>query len=486
MPRFLLRSSVQLGRDGGQAIVRDPTLGRAIRLGESDAKLVQALGKGGTPSQLAKTSGLSEAEVWSRLRGLARLYLLQGKRSQARIALQSEREAFQKQCQEPTATEAIEWPLGRDPPQHGCVGTGTCCGASFLGPLTPRDKVRVGGLSFGSKQRFQAGDPVFETVVFGGREHVGMARDPQTERCLAQGDDLLCDVHREHGMEAKPVACRQFPLRFYRTPKGVHVSLLLACDGYDRARDAAEPWPDREQEVRKLLGQEAVAVRAALPFELAPGLPVPAAAWWQLRDELFALEPEGDADPHTWLAAVLQRADEAIAAREAELAEAPELTGDRPLARLTAALRAPATLYDTAKLADRRVQLQTRAADLRQRGHRHDAERLDDLERALAAQQTGRALQPRGTFQASRPALRHLHDVVANDLQVQVALGHLDAGLQNLVRRLLLAEALACDLAQRAGRTTVEAADTTRALHVVYRSEPDLAALAGCQPTPTP
>jgi hypothetical protein len=73
--------------------------------------------------------------------------------------------------------------------------------------------------------------------------------------------------------------------------------------------------------------------------------------------------------------------------------------------------------------------------------------------------------------------LRHLCDVVANDMQAHVVLGHLDAGLRTLTRRLLLTEAVACSLASRDGRAQVSAQDSTRALHVVYRSEPDIAGL---------
>ncbi len=490
MSVYRLRGDVRLEHAAtGEWSAVDALLSRRIRLGEVDARVVKALAQGGSIAALARKTELQVEELTSRLAGLARLYLVQGKRAQARLTLQVERDAFARQCHHPAADETLQWPLGKHPPQHACVGTGTCCGATFLGPLTPADQRRVAGLRFGSRVRKHPGHAdhtvrlgpggdiaateLFETIEVNSVTHVGMARG-HDGRCQAQGDDRLCDVHREHGSAAKPMACRLFPLRLHRSPRGVHVSLLLACDGYDKARDAAEPWPGRDDEVRTLLAEGAAPVKAALPFEWTAGLPVPQGAWWSLSDEFFALEPDA-ADAKGWLAAVMERAQAAIDQRARELAEGPELVLPTRLGELVTALRSPNELYDQADLQAYIAQLSERSAALQQRGERSDARRLDDLARGLRAQLAGRTVRP---VALDPLAARHLHDIVANDLPIQVALGHLDAGLGQLVRRLLLAEALACDLADRAGRTTVTPADTTRALHVAYRSDPDLQALA--------
>ncbi len=490
MSVYRLRGDVHLERaPTGEWFAVDPLLSRRVRLGEVDARVVRALAQGGSIAALARKTELQPEELTSRIHGLARMYLVQGKRAQARIKLQVEREAFARQCHHPAADEPLQWPMGKHPPQHACVGTGTCCGATFLGPLTQADQRRVAGLRFGSRVRKHPGHAdhvvrlgpggdiaateLFETVEVAGVTHVGMARG-HDGRCQAQGDDRLCDIHREHGSAAKPMACRLFPLRLHRSPRGVHVSLLLACDGYDKARDAAEAWPGREGEVRTLLAEGAAPVKAALPFEWTAGLPVAQGAWWSLCDEFFALEPD-QADAKGWLAAVLKRAQAAIDQRAAELAEGPELVLPDRLGELVQALQAPEAMYDLGDLHTYAAQLDERAVALQQRGERSDARRLQDLARGLRAQMAGRAGRP---IVLEPMAARHLHDIVANDLPVQVALGHLDAGLGQLVRRLLLAEALAADLADRAGRTTVTPADTTRALHVAYRSDPDLQGLA--------
>jgi hypothetical protein len=336
--------------------------------------------------------------------------------------------------------------------------------------LTAADRLRVAALPGASPP-----DALFEEVTVGDAVYSGMARTGQGA-CVAQGPDGLCDIHRAHGSDAKPVACRLFPLRLHRTPAGVHVSLLLACDGYDRARDAATgAWSDREGEVRALIAQGAEPLRASLPLEWTAGLPVAQAEWRSLRQAFLDAEPQG-ADGRGWLLACLGLASNAIDARCRALRVASAPANGR-LAQLARAVRQREALGSPAAIAAWVAQLRARAASM---PAGRDAVRLQRLAEAMEAQATGVGLHVAAggpAVEADAAALRHLHDIVANDLPAHVALGHLDAGLELLVRRLLLAEALACALARHEGRSRVSARDTTAALHVVYRSEADLQAM---------
>ena len=425
-------------------------------MGDRDRALIADLQKPRTFAQLQV-----HPEVQSRLTALARLYLLAGPRSAARVALQAERLAFQQ----PGAPDGrpLLWPPGRQPPQHGCVGTGTCCSASFLGPVFDADARRVGASAFGRNQRFAAGDALFETVTFRGREVRGMARDADG-RCVAQGDDLLCEIHLAHGGHAKPVTCRQFPLRFHASPDGVHVSLLLACDGYERARPAAVPWPQRDAEMRTLLGAGAAALPVHLPVTLAAGLPIAWPQWQALRSQFFAVEPPR-ADPWSWLDCVLELAHGALRARQTELAEGPDVAWLGDLPQLRAGLQAPGQMWAERARADAMGHLRA-TADALPGQRARDAQRLRQLASGLA--------HLASALPMTEEARQHLHDIVANDLPAQVVLGELDAGLGNLARRLVLAHGVAAALAQAAGKARIDAKDTTQALHVVYRSEPEL------------
>ena len=406
-------------------------------------------------------------EAAPRLTALARLYLLAGARSTARLALQSEKAAFQP-------GKTLLWPEGRRPPQHGCVGTGTCCSASFLGPIHDRDAQRVNALSFGRQRVFAKGESPFETVQFRGKDVRGMARD-DAGRCVVQADDGLCEIHLAHGLAAKPVTCRQFPLRFHASPEGIHVSLLLACDGYDRARPAAVPWETREAEIRGLLDEGAIAVPLHLPVTWSAGLPVPWSTWQVLRARFLVCEPETLA-PFVWLDRVLELADDALATRAQTLAEGPEIAWPSELPILRAGLQTPRLLWPD----DIRVHLTAHlraTADALTAGPRaRDRQRLLQLADGLNALESALPLTDEAT--------QHLNDIVTNDLQAQVVQGELDAGLGNLARRLLWARGVAAALAQQAKKAQIDARDTTQALHVVYRSEPELTWLGQHQAPP--
>jgi hypothetical protein len=472
LARYRLRPSLtpQPG-EGCSWVVADPTLSRAVRLGEVDARLARALVVGGSVASLAKSTGLNEAETAVRLTGLARLYLLDGRRSRDRIALQAEKSAFAQAVGLPSANQPLEWPLGLDPPRHGCVGNGSCCSATFLGPLTEADVARVAGLEFAGGPHHRRGDVVLEQVTVAGRVHTGMRRD-ESGGCVAQRGDRLCGVHADHGAAVKPMVCRQFPLRLYRSPRGVHVSLLLACDGYDRARDNAEPWPQREAEIRALLAEGASLPRPTLPFEWSAGLPVPQDAWWALRDELYALEDGSDA--WVWLAAVVHHVGLVLADREAACREGADIVWRSACDGLEAFLKDPSARLDVDAVAQHGRTLREAAGGRLPR----EVERLHNLARGMDFLRSGRSLRPGGGPVAEPAARRHLIDIVANDLALQVALGQLDAGLAALARRLVLAEAIACARAADDHRDHVTGADTTHALHVVMRSDAECSRLA--------
>ncbi|MFZ4578779.1 MAG: hypothetical protein ACOYOB_10335 [Myxococcota bacterium] len=472
MARYRLRPSLtpQPG-EGRNWVIADPMLSRAVRLGEADARLARALVAGGSVASLAKSAGLNQAETAVRLTGLARLYLLDGRRSRDRIALQAEKNAFSQALALGTADQPIEWPRGLDPPRHGCIGNGGCCGATFLGPLNEADVARVAGLAFAGGPHHRPGDVVLEQVTVAGRVHTGMRRD-DSGRCVAQRTDRLCGVHADHGAPVKPMVCRQFPLRMYRSPRGVHVSLLLACDGYAQARDQGEPWPQREAEVRALLAEGASLPRVTLPLEWSAGLPVPEAAWWVLRDELYALEDTSDA--WVWLAAVVRHVGVAVAEREAACREGEDIVWRSACHGLDAFLQQPLAYLDIDAAAKHADALREAACS----SLPGEAARLRNLALGMDFLRSGRSLRPGGGLVAEPAAKRHLIDIVANDLALQVALGQLDAGLGALTRRLVLAESIACALAADDHRDHVTGADTTRALHVVARSDAECSKLA--------
>lgn len=469
MTRYRLRPELRLQRDAqGRHILQDPALRRGLRLGADDARLARALqGRGADVASLVRSlgGGTDATALARRLSGLARLYLLDGKRSAARAALPP---PAQPDLAAIAATVPLLWPQGPNPPRHRCVARGACCSSSFLGPMTAADRVRVEGLRMGQRSRVDAGTDAIELLVHGGREFAGMAR--QSGQCVAQGDDGLCDVHATHGYEVKPVPCRQFPLRFHRSERGVHVSLLLACEAYSEAREAQqEPWSAREAEVRSLLAEGAVAVPLAWPHELTVGVPETSAAYWATVEAMLdAARAEATATGALLAAAaILQQATER---RAAALREGPEIATPAVLDPLAACLDGH---FDSTWIGDRVDALRARADDLRQRDEPADARRLARLGEVFASWVDA----PDLAAQCDPTATRLLHDLVVNDLAAAVGLGPLDAGLLAIGRKVAAAERDARLRAAQAGRATVDGEDATLGLKLVSRSEVDVAAL---------
>jgi len=504
---YRLRAGVQLARaKDGRWTLRDRGLRRALRLGEQDARLLRQLGSGDGQrlDQLEAALGAGGAggdsgDVRRRLSALARLYLLAGPRATMRLKLASESKLFAASLvtaaadrEADAAAIAVHFPPGRDPPRHRCVATGACCSASFLGPMSDADRVRVGGLRLGRRARVDKGIEALESVEFRGQELWGMRR--MAGRCVALGDDGLCDLHAEHGYDIKPIPCRQFPLRFHRTPWGLHVSLLLACEGYDRARGEAGAWATREAEVRGFLAEGAHVPASTLPFEWSAGLPASVADTRQLLDALLAgfatASDAGAACPRVALAAVIRDFERAALGRAGALSEGVEVATEAAAgfatAGLAAALDGDAAWFDDERLGAHLAHLADRAVALAARDEPADAERLQCFSVGVEALRANLQAAPRGDFRLSALARRHLLDVIHNDLPAQIALGQLDAGLANLAHRLRFIEALACAFCAADGGRDVTPRHSTLALKVAYRSEPDITALAAAWPRSAP
>lgn len=95
--------------------------------------------------------------------------------------------------------------------------------------------------------------------------------------CPYLGDDNLCALQRDHGYEAKPLACRLFPLSFLRTPGGLQVGLRFSCPAV--AAGAGDPL-DPEDKGLVGLAEETAEVagfpvlRDPVPFDRDRTLPL--------------------------------------------------------------------------------------------------------------------------------------------------------------------------------------------------------------------
>jgi|GEM_PF-2709105 len=177
-----------------------------------------------------------------------------------------------------------------------CTGCGRCCDATDIGPIGRAEATRLAA------------------VVPGFLEHLTWVTDDVAvlgagcERCPYKRPDGLCAIHAEHGPEAKPLVCRQFPYRFTRVDGRVEVTLDAECWQLPEALAAglADP-PGAARDVRAVweLGpivEHLPPVRFADPFTLLD------AAGWEGCLAAFDHALEAGAAPSEALLALLRAA----------------------------------------------------------------------------------------------------------------------------------------------------------------------------------
>ncbi len=101
--------------------------------------------------------------------------------------------------------------------RHECTGCGGCCHGVVVF-LSEAEQARVRGFA----EQMGLPDPVADgKLAF------------SEGRCPFQGDDELCRIHKDHGLEAKPLLGKQYPLVLSRTEQGLRAGVDPSCfDGW--------------------------------------------------------------------------------------------------------------------------------------------------------------------------------------------------------------------------------------------------------------
>ena len=261
----------------------DPLRGATLGLDAIGRAVVQALSRPRTAVEVlgvVHQSGEGRLEpglLFKHVGHLARSGFLEGARA-ARL-----RRLHGAPSEAEATTAAAELPFDYLPGlQHACQACGSCCSATDVGPI-PRavaDEIlkvdwtrHIDGL--------ERKEDVFRRGSHEGREILLTAM--RHDQCIFLGSDKLCLVHKTIGMAKKPTPCRQFPYVFARTGDRVSVSLQMECRAYWKAKQAAAPMAEGEDELRELL-------RSGAPVHVVPDV-IPLDAGFTLsRDEYLALE----------------------------------------------------------------------------------------------------------------------------------------------------------------------------------------------------
>ncbi|MEM7246366.1 MAG: YkgJ family cysteine cluster protein [Acidobacteriota bacterium] len=131
-----------------------------------------------------------------------------------------------------------------------------CCGdgcRSFNVPLGPGEPESLEALNWSGKHEALASVKPSVKLKTGGFGHRLSRREDGS--CVFLGDDELCEIHRHHGMEAKPLACRLYPFGFYPVGKKVAVDVAFSCravrEGHGRpVADRVPEWTAQLENAR--------------------------------------------------------------------------------------------------------------------------------------------------------------------------------------------------------------------------------------------
>jgi len=123
-----------------------------------------------------------------------------------------------------------------------CLACGRCCRTTTIS-LSEGEAERLASIPAPRRD-----SPTVESYrVIKGR---GFRIRPRPDgSCPYLDEDDLCAIHKEHGLQAKPLACRLFPLTFLRTPDGLTVPLRFSCPAV--ALGAGAPLKDDEKQLRR-------------------------------------------------------------------------------------------------------------------------------------------------------------------------------------------------------------------------------------------
>lgn len=140
-----------------------------------------------------------------------------------------------------------------------CHSCGDCC-RSLVGFITSEEKARIEADGW----RKVLGVAPF--VRAGGGWALNKREDGS---CVFLTEDNLCAIHKEHGEEAKPLACRVFPFSLRRVPGGWQASFRFDCPS--AAESMGEPIESRTEFLYALAAEMPTDTPEPSPPDLVKG-----------------------------------------------------------------------------------------------------------------------------------------------------------------------------------------------------------------------
>jgi hypothetical protein len=135
--------------------------------------------------------------------------------------------------------------------RYDCGSCTKCCRTVWNVHVSPRAWDRIVGSPLFERMKAEHGeDPIYEQEVMG--EKTALAR-VNKGGCIFLAPDRLCSVHRELGVGAKPLGCREFPFLPVPTPDGVFVGVSFYCSAVQA--NHGRPLGEHGADIEGMLGE---------------------------------------------------------------------------------------------------------------------------------------------------------------------------------------------------------------------------------------
>jgi lysine-N-methylase len=141
-------------------------------------------------------------------------------------------------------TIRIETPPFQNWSCHGCTN---CCRGALLIHVTAEEKRRIEAQGW---TQADGVDPATMLAAHGDRFRLGHQSDGA---CVFLDSSGRCRIHARFGEDAKPLACRLYPLAIHPAGKKLAVSLRFDCPS--AVKNQGKPLAEQLQEIRKLAEQ---------------------------------------------------------------------------------------------------------------------------------------------------------------------------------------------------------------------------------------
>ncbi len=323
-----LRPGVALLGEGADAELRDLRLGQVVKLGAVATVIVSLLDGTRDAEQLLKDAQQALGEelnplgLVELLQALDRRALLDTPRARMVVAqglVRADIASLQRLAKRTRPlrtisgdamrnTASAEEPHIAPDTTFSCRSCNRCCSEHhLLGPVNraERDRILKG---FSERNDPRGADPSnFLPLPTGDGRELYLLRTREGY-CSYLGEDGLCRVHKDLGIDLKPAVCRMFPYRMVHTPSGWDTGLSLSCPTV-----ASGGGGDARIEAREKLGS--LPIFGAMLTEVPASLPISEgvrATWGDYRkweSAAIAMLQDDSRDPaEAWIAAINQLA----------------------------------------------------------------------------------------------------------------------------------------------------------------------------------